>query len=224
MTRRIIDLDDPGRFVVGTASGLGGTAFYLQAARGPRVISVALEREQLALLADRMLTIIDELERRGLVAIDTGLRNPDERAPRSDGLTRRPESLALRSDERALDPPSREDFVVGALTIAWDDDGDRLIVEAHSISFDAGAGESAPPPGVDDDDKDHDHPEDIPDDDPIGPDVLRVRLTPVMAQRFARRAMHISAVGRQICPLCGSSLGVGHHRCPGQGDHRGSDR
>ena len=214
MTRRIIDLDDPDRFVAVTTIGRDETAFHLQTVRGPRGMSVALERDQLALLADRMLTIIDELERRGLVAIDAGLTY----------------EWALRNDDQALDPHSRDDFVVGTLTIAWDDDGDRLIVEAHSILFDAGAGESAalpglapppgfaPPPGADED------PEDIPDDDPIGPDVLRVRLTPVMAQRFARRAMHISAVAQQTCPLCGTSLGMGRHRCPGPGDHHGSDR
>jgi uncharacterized repeat protein (TIGR03847 family) len=167
--RRIIDLDAPDRFVAGALRGAGGGAFFLQAARGPRVVTIALQREQMALLADRMLTILDELERRGLVAIEVG----------ADAVAEQPR----------LAEPLREEFAVGTLTIAWDDDGDRVIVEAHAMLFDAGVGESAPPRERDPE------LEEIPDDDPIGPDVLRVRLTPAMAQRFARHAGRIAAVG-----------------------------
>jgi hypothetical protein len=35
----------------------------------------------------------------------------------------------------------------------------------------------------------------VPDDEPMGPDLLRVRLTPVMAQRFARHAGQIASSG-----------------------------
>ena len=90
--------------------------------------------------------------------------------------------LRARLDERPLEQPLHEEFRVGTLTIAWDEDIDRLIVEARSMTFDAGAGESAL---RDEEELDDD---DIPDDAPIGPDVLRVRLTPYMAQQFARRA------------------------------------
>ena len=63
------------------------------------------------------------------------------------------------------------------------------------MTFDAGAGEMALRDGdaVDEDD--------IPDDAPIGPDVLRVRLTPFMAQQFARRANSVVAGGRPDLPL-----------------------
>lgn len=169
MPRRIIDLDAPDRFVTGAIGGPGQDAFFLQAGRGPRVVTVALQREQVALLADRMLTILDELERRGLIAIDVG-------------------TGSLMPGLR-LAEPYREEFTVGTLSIAWDDDGDRVIVEAQAMLFDAGVGESAPPRGRGLD------LEDVPDDDPIGPDVLRVRLTPAMAQRFARDAGRIAAAG-----------------------------
>ena len=77
-------------------------------------------------------------------------------------------------------------FEAGTLVIAWDDDADRLIVEVHSIRLDQGAGESAGPV-VDGRDADPDELE-LSDDDPIGPDVVRLRLAPVMAQRFAKQA------------------------------------
>jgi uncharacterized repeat protein (TIGR03847 family) len=167
--RRIIDLDLPDRFVAAAVGTPGEETFVLQAVRGPRVVTVTLQREQLAFLAERLLPILDELERRGLLAIDVG------------------------AGPAALEPlvvePLREEFVVGALSIAWDDDGDRVIVEAQAVLFDAGIGESAPPR-----DRDVDL-EEVPDEDPIGPDVLRVRTAPVMAQRFARQAGRIAAAG-----------------------------
>jgi uncharacterized repeat protein (TIGR03847 family) len=172
MTRRIIDLDAPDRFVALRDDDDDATTFYLQAARGARVVTVVLEREQVALLADRLLVILGELERRGLLAIEVrsgtrdGAGGGHDRRVASSGPIR----------------PQEEEFRVGTLTIGWDNDASRIVVEAFAMVFDAGAGESALPPGVELDD------EDMPDDDPLGPDVLRVRLTPLMALRFARRA------------------------------------
>jgi uncharacterized repeat protein (TIGR03847 family) len=55
--------------------------------------------------------------------------------------------------------------------------------------------------------------DDIPDDAPIGPDVLRVRLTPHMAQQFARRANSVVADGQPTCPYCGATLQPIGHFC-----------
>jgi uncharacterized repeat protein (TIGR03847 family) len=63
--------------------------------------------------------------------------------------------------------------------------------------------------------------DEIPDEAPIGPDVLRVRLTPTMAQRFAARAMRVVAAGRPPCPFCGQPLERTGHLCPRR---NGSDR
>lgn len=187
MTRRIIDFDRPDRFATGTIGEPGDRTFFLQARQGPRVTTVMLEKEQVAVLADRVLAIIDEVERRGLAAVDAG--------------------PAGTVDERPLEPPLDEAFRVGTMVISWDEDVDRLVVEARSMTFDAGAGEVALRPGEEVDD------EDIPDDAPIGPDVLRVRLTPYMAQQFARRANSVVAGGRPTCPYCGQVLERTGHFC-----------
>jgi uncharacterized repeat protein (TIGR03847 family) len=184
--RRIIDFDAPERFAPGTVGEPGDRMYYLQAVQGKRVVSVMVEQEQVAILAERLLTIIDELERRGLAAIDAG--------------------PAGRPDDGPLQTPAREEFRVGTMTIAWDDDVDQLVVEARSMTFDAGAGESALRDADEADDE-------IFDDAPIGPDVLRVRLTPFMAQRFARRAGHVAEEGRPTCPLCGASIAPTGHLC-----------
>lgn len=187
MTRRIIDFDLPDRFASGSVGEPGDRTFFLQARQGSRMTTVMLEKEQVAVLADRVLAIIDEVERRGLAAIDAG--------------------PAGALDERPLEQPLDESFRVGTMIIAWDEDVDRLVVEARSMTFDAGAGEAAMRPGDDVDE------EDIPDDAPIGPDVLRVHLTPYMAQQFARRTSSIVAGGRPTCPYCGQVLEQTGHFC-----------
>lgn len=186
MSRRIIDLDMPERFATGTAGEPGEPTFFLQAVQGGQVTTVQLEREQVSVLADRVLAIIDEVERRGLAAIAAG--------------------TAGIPDERPLEQPLREEFRVGTMVIAWDEDVDRLVVEARSVTFDAGAGDVA----LRDDDEFDD---DIPDDAPIGPDVLRVHLTPIMAQQFARRANSVVAGGQPTCPYCGAVLEPTGHFC-----------
>lgn len=187
MTRRIIDFELPERFATGTISEDGERTFFLQAVQGREVTTVRLEREQVAVLADRVLAIIDEVERRGLTAIDAG--------------------PAGELDERPLEQPLDEEFHVGTMIIAWDDDVDQVVVEARSMTFDAGAGDVAV---RDEDDVDGDE---IPDDAPIGPDVLRVHLTPHMAQQFARRANSVVAGGRPTCPYCGAVLEPSGHFC-----------
>lgn len=187
MTRRIIDIDTPDRFATGTVGEPGDRTFFLQARQGAQVTTVQLEREQVAVLADRVLAIIDEVERRGLAAVDAG--------------------AAGAIDEHPLDQPLQEEFRVGTMIIAWDEDVDRLVVEARSMDFDAGAGEVALRAETETDD------DDIPDDAPIGPDVLRVHLTPYMAQQFARRANSVVAGGRPTCPYCGQVLERTGHFC-----------
>lgn len=184
-----MDFDAPDCFATGTVGESSDAVYVLQAVQGARSASVMLEREQVAILADRVLAVIDELERRGLAAIDAG--------PAGAG------------DLRPLQEPVREDFRVGTMTIAWDEDVDELVVEARSMTFDAGAGESALRDGeeIDDDDE-------IPDDAVIGPDVLRVHLTPFMAQQFARRAGVVAGDDRPACPFCGGPLEPTGHLCP----------
>jgi uncharacterized repeat protein (TIGR03847 family) len=187
MSRRIIDLDTPERFATGAVGDPGDPSYFLQAVQGGHVTTVQLEREQVAVLADRVLAVIDEVERRGLVAMDAG--------------------PAGAPDVRPLVQPVHEEFRVGTMVIAWDEDVDQIVVEARSMTFDAGAGEMALRDG------DEIEEDDIPDDAPIGPDVLRVHLTPFMAQQFARRANRVVAGGRPTCPYCGAALEATGHFC-----------
>ena len=61
MPRQIFLFDRPRRFVAGTVGEPGDRTFFLQAADGARVVSVALEKQQVAVLADRLEQLLDEV-------------------------------------------------------------------------------------------------------------------------------------------------------------------
>ena len=200
MPRRFFLFEDPDRFVTGTVGRPGNRTFFLQAIQGGRIASVAREKVQVSVLADRVAAILAELERRGV----TGAAGV---VPTGD-------------DDRPLDEPLREEFRVGTLTISWDNDEAELLVEARSQGdeddeddddedeADDDEAEALEASADDDDDED-----DIPDDAPIGPDVLRVRLSPAMALGFARRARRVVGAGRPPCPFCGQPLNPEGHIC-----------
>jgi uncharacterized repeat protein (TIGR03847 family) len=184
MARRLFIFDPPDRFVAGTVGGPGQRTFYLQARRGQRIVSVSLEKVQVAVLADRLTALLDELERRGIADVPAVA-----------------EPLAAGADVRPLDEPLNEAFRAGTLTLGWDGDDDVVVVEARE------AGDA-------DDPAEAAEAAEIPDDDESGPDLVRVRLPAAVARSFAERAGRILAAGRPPCPLCGEPLDPRGHLCP----------
>jgi uncharacterized repeat protein (TIGR03847 family) len=180
----VYSYDPPERFVAGTVGQPGERTFYLQATLGARTTSVALEKGQVSQLAERLEELLDEVARR------TGANAPFD-------LGDEPEPM----DEGPLDLPLTEDFRVGAIALAWDHDGERVIIEAQEES------EEPIEPLADD----------VPDD---GPAVLRVRMTAEAARAFSRRAIQVVRQGRPPCPLCGLPLDASGHVCPRQNGHR----
>ncbi|HEX3493000.1 MAG TPA: DUF3090 domain-containing protein [Streptosporangiaceae bacterium] len=180
----VYSYDPPERFIAGTVGQPGERTFYLQASGAGRTTSVALEKGQVSQLAERLDELLDEVLRRtgGSVAIPAA-------AP--TGLT----------DDGPLDLPLMEEFRVGAIALAWDHDGDRVIIEAQEET------DEPVEPLTDD----------IPED---GPAVLRVRLSAASARAFSRRALQIVGQGRPPCPLCGLPLDPAGHICPRQNGHR----
>ena len=74
MPRRRYLFDPPERFVAGTVGQPGDRTFFLQARDGVRVVSVVLEKVQVAVLADRLGELLSELERRGIEAEEAAER------------------------------------------------------------------------------------------------------------------------------------------------------
>ena len=189
MSRRIYDYGLPDRFVAGTVGQAGNRTFFLQVRRGGSLVSVVLEKVQVAVLAERMMLLLAEVAR-------LGVRVPEALVPAND-------------DTAPLDEPLVEAFRVGTMTLAWNGEGDEIIVEARArVEVDE---EGA------DEEGDGDESEgvlEIADDDPDGPDLVRVRLTPTRALAFAERALRTVAAGRPPCPLCGQPLDPAGHLCP----------
>jgi uncharacterized repeat protein (TIGR03847 family) len=176
----VYSYDPPERFIAGTVGQPGERTFYLQATLGSQVTSVVLEKGQVTQLAERLDELLDEVARR------TGAL---------------PAQAAAEADDGPLDLPLTEDFRVGAIALAWDHDGDRVIIEAQEES------EEPLEPLA----------EDIPEG---GPAVLRVRITAEAARSFSRRAIQIVRAGRPPCPYCGLPLDPAGHICPRQNGHR----
>ncbi|HEV7605395.1 MAG TPA: DUF3090 family protein [Candidatus Limnocylindrales bacterium] len=186
MPRRRYLFDPPERFVAGTIGQPGERTFFLQAREGSRVVSIVLEKVQVAVLADRLGELLAELERRGVAAAEAAALAP------------------LSGDDAGpLDEPINEAFRAGSLTLGWDGDDERILVEARAQSED---GEEIDADEDDDEDED-------------GPDLLRVRMTADAARSFVARAARIVASGRPPCPLCGAPLDPQGHICPRRNGH-----
>jgi uncharacterized repeat protein (TIGR03847 family) len=115
MPRQVFAFDPPERFVAGTVGQPGERTFFLQAKTGERVTSVALEKIQVAALAERLNDLLDEVHRR---------LGEDVEVPAAPPLE--------MDDVAPLDTPLLEEFRVGTLALAWDTDDDRVVIEAHA--------------------------------------------------------------------------------------------
>ena len=114
-----------------------------------------------------------------------------------------PDGTATR-DSLLLDEPLNEAFRAGTLSLGWDGSADLVLVEARAQG--------------EDEDEDDDE-EEVADDDPEGPDLLRVRMSAAAARGFVERAVHVLAAGRPPCPLCGEPLDPLGHLCPRRNGH-----
>lgn len=111
MPRHRYLFDTPERFIAGTIGEPGNRTFFLQARDGSRIVSVALEKVQVALLAQRLSDMLDELERRGIRGADA--------------------DATVDSSPSPLDEPINEAFRVGTLTLGWDTQDDLVLIEAR---------------------------------------------------------------------------------------------
>ncbi|MCA1217584.1 DUF3090 domain-containing protein [Streptomyces sp. 8L] len=193
MSRQVFLYDPPDRFVAGTVGLPGRRTFFLQASAAGRVTSVALEKTQVAALAERIDELLDEVVRR------SGGNAPVPAVAPSDV-----------SDSAPLDVPIEEEFRVGTMALAWDGDEQRMIIEAQAlVELDAETDEALA-----------EAEERLLQDEENGPPMLRVRLSGSQARAFAKRALHVVNAGRPPCPLCSLPLDPEGHVCPRQNGYR----
>jgi uncharacterized repeat protein (TIGR03847 family) len=200
MPRRIYNFDPPDRFVAGAVGQPGQRTFFLQASKGAQVVSVALEKAQVAVLAERLATLLLALRQRG---VEIG----EERLGAVAGL----------------EEPVDEEFRVGTLTLGWDADRELVVIEAQEMGDDDFETD-------DDEEEGEQAENVISDADQLRAaiagvagqaeaesdsdlDLVRVQLEPNAALEFASGALAVVQAGRPPCPMCGEPLEPTGHFC-----------
>jgi len=164
------------RFVTGTVGEPGERQFFLQVRSANRLISATLEKSQAQTMAQRLDLLVKQVLK---------------------------EDLTLRSktperDDLPLEQPIDSDFVVGAISITWDGEQQRIIIELYSIN----------------DSDDSDDSEEAEDAD------LVFWLTISQAQGFVWRTNAVVNAGRLPCPFCAIPIDPRGHLCPRANGYR----
>lgn len=174
MSSFVHSFDPPTRCVVGTVGGPGERTFFLQVQDADRIISVILEKDQVRILAERMNDILDQ------VAPDTVASTPIDDAP--------------------LAQPILAEFRIGVLGLAWDDEDNRIVIEAGSRVVELGDVEDLLALESNEEEETN--------------EMLDIRLTVDMARDFVERSLRVVKAGRHPCPFCGNLLDPTGHICP----------
>lgn len=109
------DFDPPDRFVVGTVGPPGQRTFFLQAAGGRRLVSLSCEKEQVAVLAEKVGDLLDQF-----TSVPAEAEGPEDLEP--------------------LATPIEDEFRIATLSLAWDASRAVVVIEA----FDADLPEVGP--------------------------------------------------------------------------------
>jgi uncharacterized repeat protein (TIGR03847 family) len=104
--------DPPERFVAGTVGTPGQRTFFLQARSGARITSVGLEKQQVAVLAERIDELLDEVMS----------------SEQNTALIPAVAPLDL-DDKDPLEQPIEEEFRAGTMTLAWEPKAERVVIE-----------------------------------------------------------------------------------------------
>lgn len=118
MPTRVHEFAWPDRVVVGTIGLPGARTFYLQVRAGKQIVSIALEKQQSALLAEKIDAILDQLI--------TAEGNPFS-VP-----TGTPVELVDNDPLEAV----HEQFRTGAMSLGWDPTTAQVVIEAYPITDD----------------------------------------------------------------------------------------
>jgi uncharacterized repeat protein (TIGR03847 family) len=189
---RSFELPEADWATVGAVGPPGGRTFFLQARQDNQLVTLKLEKQQVAALAHFLAEILADLP--------IGGTGP---APPSD-----------------LVEPALAEWAVGGLVLSYDAPADRVVILAEEIGLaeevrigpddplDPATADPAVDPGGDAADSD------------LG--VARIGITPATAAAIARRGEELVQAGRPACGLCGRPMNPEGHSCPRTNGHRPS--
>jgi uncharacterized repeat protein (TIGR03847 family) len=197
-----IEFDPVDSIAAGAVGEPGHRAFYIQAEKDGQVLSVLVEKQQVAMLAERVQMLLDQVE-----------------AQFPEAGTEVPAPLAPDAGELQGDPVPL--FRAVAIGIGFDASRQLVVLELHER-----------PLGDDEDDEDDDEVEDEDEDEGETAAALaageeegylaRLYFTAAQARAMASRGSAAVERGRPPCPLCGGPLDPSGHICPrlnGHGRH-----
>ena len=116
MPTRVHEFAWPDRVVVGTIGLPGARTFYLQVREGTQIVSIAMEKQQSALLAEKIDEILDQL-----ITVEG---NPFS-VPTST-----PTELVDNDQLETV----QEQFRTGAMSLGWDPTTAQVLIEAYPIT------------------------------------------------------------------------------------------
>ena len=181
MAPLVHEFDPPERFVAGTVGPPGSRTFFLQARAGTRVVSVALEKQQVSALAERIDELLDEVMASEL----------------NEAMIPAVAPLGL-DDADPLEQPIEEEFRAGTMTLSWDPNDERVVIEVFPFTEAA----VLSPEQVD---------EEV--EEPEPEEIFLVRITAGAARAFVKRAEQVLEAGRPSCPFCGNPIDPDGHLC-----------
>jgi len=163
------DFEQPDYFTAGAIGKPGERVFYLQVREGDSVVTLKCEKGQVKSLGDYLAGLI------------TKLGAPKGKVPTQMDL--------LDFAEPA--------WIVATLGVGYDEEHDRIIVEAHELFEEEEEGQRA---GEE-------------------PASARVRITREQAQAFVIRAAELMKGGRPNCPVCSEPMDTSGHTCRRSNGH-----
>jgi uncharacterized repeat protein (TIGR03847 family) len=98
------DLSEPDRITVGTVGPVGDRLFLLQCRQGPILLTLKIEKQQVALVADYLARIVRDQQRPGHL-----------------------------DDELPLEEPAEPAWVVGTVGVSYDQADDRVILVINEL-------------------------------------------------------------------------------------------
>jgi len=199
---RSFELPEADWATVGTVGEPGQRTFYLQARQGDQLVTLKLEKQQVAAMSQFLGEILSDLPA------------PDDPA----------------GDSTDLVEPVLAEWAVGALQLAYDPSADRIVILAEEFGA-AGDEDIEDVEEVEDvEDSGRDDPEGSMDDPDLGPvsaglaageeqAVGRIGITRAHAASLARTGWELVGAGRPTCTLCGHPIDPEGHSCPRTNGH-----
>jgi len=159
------------RFICGTVGEPGEREFYLQVRAGLALVSAALEKVQASTLAERLAILCKQVGKEdSSLVVDR-----------------------VERDDAPLESPVETDFIIGAISIAWDDGSKRVCLELFSVK-------------------------EVEVEDEVAD--ITLNLTLGQAKAFITRTTAVVNAGRVPCPFCAIPIDPRGHLCPRANGYR----